>query len=281
MSNLIEVQPEYLYTSIPREYVGVYHRILAMMADYGEDMLKDCKASCTERNSGVIECFNMFNSAVAARKLGNTKLAETLINYVKAKIEMIYNGKDNSTSFIYPLDEYGELNAIVSGGDPIKFEIDADKGELYQLKYADGFKSWYDLSKIQGGVSNNDNSIIPADELLYAIPEIVNQSDSNYILIYFGFNTSNEFYMSFDSVPAIQFVDSQENFIFNFYIVSNVHINGTPIYNMPYHEFGIEVGAWNKWSDFGYNNTNDIYNYINLEFNIRTTISFSQNNGNL
>ena len=157
MSNLIEVQPEYVYTTIPREYVDAYHRILAMMADYGEDMLKDCKASCTEKNSGVIECFNMFNSAVAARKLGNTKLAETIIKYVRAKIEIIYKGKDNATSFIYPLDEYGELNAIVSSGDPIRFEIDADKGELYKLKYTDGFKSWYDLSKIQSNVTFEDN----------------------------------------------------------------------------------------------------------------------------
>lgn len=155
MSNLIEVQPEYVYTTIPREYVDVYHRILAMLSDYGEDMLKDCKASCTERNSGVIECFNMFNSAIAARKLGNTKLAETIIKYVKAKIEMIYKGKNNDTSFIYPLDEYGELNAIVSSGNPIKFEIDADKGNLYLLKFANGFKSWYDLSKIEN--NNIDN----------------------------------------------------------------------------------------------------------------------------
>jgi hypothetical protein len=156
MSNLIEVQPEYVYTTIPREYVDVYHRILAMLSDYGEDMLKDCKASCTERNSGVIECFNMFNSAIAARKLGNTKLAETIIKYVKAKIEMIYKGKNNDTSFIYPLDEYGELNAIVSSGNPIKFEIDADKGNLYLLKFANGFKSWYDLSKIEN--INIDNT---------------------------------------------------------------------------------------------------------------------------
>ena len=49
-----EVTPEYIYTTIPAEYVCVYHRILAMLADYGEEMLKDCKASCSDRNSNVI-----------------------------------------------------------------------------------------------------------------------------------------------------------------------------------------------------------------------------------
>ena len=105
MSKLVEVEPEYIYVTIPAEYICVYHRILAMLADYGEEMLKDCKASCTDRNSGVIECFNMFNAAVAARKLGKDKLAEVLIKYVKEKINMIYQGHDNSTSFVFPVDE--------------------------------------------------------------------------------------------------------------------------------------------------------------------------------
>ena len=85
MSKLIKVEPEYIYVTVPAEYICVYHRILAMMADYGEEMLKDCKASCTDKNNNVIECFNMFNSAVAARKLGKDKLAETLIKYIKTK----------------------------------------------------------------------------------------------------------------------------------------------------------------------------------------------------
>ena len=40
MSYRKEVTPEYIYLTIPAEYVCVYHRILAMLADYGEEMLK-------------------------------------------------------------------------------------------------------------------------------------------------------------------------------------------------------------------------------------------------
>jgi len=142
---LTEIEPEYVYVTIPAEYICVYHRILAMLADYGEEMLRDCKASCTDRNSGVIDCFNMFNAAVAARKLGKEKLAETIIKYVKAKINQIYHNKDNSTSFIFPIDENGQLKAFVSCGERPKFEINPDDMELYEHKFDNGFDEHFRL----------------------------------------------------------------------------------------------------------------------------------------
>ena len=145
MSALVPVEPEYIYVTIPAEYICVYHRILAMLADYGEEMLKDCKASCTDRNAGVIECFNMFNAAVAARKLGKDKLAETLIKYIKAKINQIYGGADNSTSFVFPVDETGQIKAFVSCGERPRFEINPDDMELYEHKFDNGFDEHFRL----------------------------------------------------------------------------------------------------------------------------------------
>ena len=145
MNEIKQIEPEYVYVTIPAEYICVYHRILAMMADYGEDMLKDCKANCTDRNSGVIECFNMFNSAVAARKLGKDKLASVIITYVKAKINQIYKGKDNSTSFVFPIDENGELKAIVSCGERPKFHINSKDMNLYEHKLNNGFDEHFVL----------------------------------------------------------------------------------------------------------------------------------------
>ena len=145
MSNFKQIEFEYVYVTIPADYICVYHRILSLLADYGAEMLYDCKANCTDRNSGVIECFNMFNSAVAARKLGNDKLASVIINYVKAKLNQLYKGKDNSTSFIFPVDETGHLKAIVSCGERPKFEIDADTGELLEHKFNNGFDEHFHL----------------------------------------------------------------------------------------------------------------------------------------
>ena len=145
MNELIPIEPEYVYVTIPAEYVCVYHRILAMMADYGEEMLKDCKASCTDKNSGVIECFNMFNSAVAARKLKKDKLAETIIKYVKAKINQIYKGVDNSTSFVFPVDENGEIKSFVSCGERPKFHINSKDMNLYEHRLNNGFDEHFAL----------------------------------------------------------------------------------------------------------------------------------------
>ena len=152
MSNLVQIEPEYIYVTVPAEYICVYHRILAMLADYGEDMLKDCKAACKDRNSSVIDCFNMFNAAVAARKLSagdaNSKygkLATTLIKYVKAKINQIYGGNDNSPSFVFPVDENGQLKAFVSCGERPRFEINPDDMELYEHKFDNGFDEHFQL----------------------------------------------------------------------------------------------------------------------------------------
>lgn len=154
--NRREVTPEYIYTTIPAEYVCVYHRILAMLADYGEEMLKDCKAACTDRNSGVIECYNMFNAAVAARHLGQEKKATLIINYIKAKINQIYKGKDNSTGFVFPIDENGMLKAFVSCNDRPRFWIDED--DLLKQDQGLGIEEEYSLDD-----ENEDTYIYPFD----------------------------------------------------------------------------------------------------------------------
>ena len=156
MSKLIQIEPEYVYVTIPAEYICVYHRILAMLADYGEDMLKDCKASCTDRNSNVIECFNMFNAAVAARKLGKDKLAETLIKYIKVKINQMYRGVDNSTSFVFPVDENGQLKAFVSCNERPMFYINPEDMELYEHKFGNGFEEHFGLGEED---NTNDESL--------------------------------------------------------------------------------------------------------------------------
>ena len=155
MRKSIQVEPEYVYVTIPAEYICVYHRILAMLADYGEDMLKDCKASCTDRNSDVIDCFNMFNAAVAARKLGKDKLAETLIKYIKAKINQMYRGVDNSTSFVFPVDENGQLKAFVSCNERPMFYINPEDGELYEHKFGNGFEEHFGLGDEDNDVSED------------------------------------------------------------------------------------------------------------------------------
>lgn len=125
-----EIYPDYIYITIPAEYVCVYHRLLELLTEYGIDMLKDCKASCKDRNQNIIDCYNMFNSAVAARKLGldagnnyYIKLAKTLINYVDATLKTLYNKPCTDKSFTIMLDKHDGVEAIVHCNPP-SFEID-------------------------------------------------------------------------------------------------------------------------------------------------------------
>ena len=175
MSELIQIEPEYIYVTIPAEYICVYHRILAMLADYGEDMLKDCKASCTDRNSNVIDCFNMFNAAVAARKLGKDKLAETLIKYIKAKINQMYRGVDNSTSFVFPVDENGQLKAFVSCNERPMFHINPEDGKLYEHKFGNGFEEHFGLGDEDNDISeeiDRDKLIVTLDPMYDVVNDI-------------------------------------------------------------------------------------------------------------
>lgn len=231
-SNVIEIGTnvehtpmEYVYVTIPAEYVCVYHRILVMLADYGVEMLKDCKASCKDRNSGVIECFNMFNAAVAARKLGGgdvnnkyTKEAETLIKYIKAKINQIYKSKDNSTDFVFPIDENGEIKAFVSCGERPMFYINPDTGDLYEHKFNNGFTEHFILGPEDiGGETNVDystdlnvvitpywdrsnSSIVPCA----GVTVVTNEDDPTEVPV-----TDDEKTFYFDGVPVKKFEDVQ------------------------------------------------------------------------
>ena len=128
----VEVQPEYVYMTIPAEYVCVYNKILMFLSQYGMDMLYDCQAGCTKRNKSIINCFNMFNAAVAARKLGMTKEAETLIKYVSSQLNLINGEEVKTPNIAFPIDEDGYLKAMVSCGENPRFFIDTESGNLYK-----------------------------------------------------------------------------------------------------------------------------------------------------
>lgn len=128
----VEIQPEYVYMTIPAEYVCIYHKILIMLTDFGIDLLKDCSASCNSKNRKVIDCFNMFNAAIAARKLNQNKLAETLINYIKGQINLNYNGESINPEIILPVDDEGKIKALVGCGENPKFTVDIETGKLWE-----------------------------------------------------------------------------------------------------------------------------------------------------
>jgi hypothetical protein len=157
----VEIQPEYVYMTIPAEYVCIYHRILVMLTDFGIDLLKDCQAACSSKNRKIIDCFNMFNAAVAARKLNQFKLAKTLIEYIKGQIDLNYNGKSPCPEVVFPVDEEGKINALVGCGNKPKFTVDAATGKLW-MEHQGELNSVYSLGEEDFNGVTNDNDDNPS-----------------------------------------------------------------------------------------------------------------------
>lgn len=111
MNSLEIITPDYIYVTIPAEYICIYYRILKLLADYGLETIKDCKAGCSDKNTCAIECFNMFNSAVACKKLGKEKEAALIIKYIKAKLDQLNNSKAN---FVFPTDKHHKHKVFVT-----------------------------------------------------------------------------------------------------------------------------------------------------------------------
>lgn len=121
---------EYVYITIPAEYVCIYQKLLIMYVDFGNELLKNCKAPCDSKYRKLIDCYNAFNAAVAAKKLGQDKLAETLIKYVEEQIKVNYNGNPPCPDIVYPITEDGKLYAAVDCGNKPKFNIIVEDGIL-------------------------------------------------------------------------------------------------------------------------------------------------------
>lgn len=142
-----EIQPEYVYMTIPAEYVCIYHRILVLFAEYGVDILKDCQAACNSKNRKIVDCFNTFNAAIAARKLGQDKLAETLIKYIEGNLKMISSDESLIPNIVFPVDEKGYLKAVVGCNGNPRFMVDVETGELWKKQQSEKDNTVYALDE--------------------------------------------------------------------------------------------------------------------------------------
>lgn len=148
-----DIDIEYVYLTIPQEYICIYHKLLVCLSDFGENAIKDCKAACEGTNLYVIQCWNMFQSALACRALGLLDKAELFIKYIKAQLDLIYKGTDSKQycgTGIMPITEDGKLMAQVSCFDNrVEFYIDEETGRLYEELRNSG------LNNVVHSVKNN------------------------------------------------------------------------------------------------------------------------------
>lgn len=132
---LIEIQPEFLYLTIPSDYICTYHKLLVYLADFGKDLLNDCSAACKGNNKTVIDCWNLFQSALACRTIGQDKQASLFIDYINKQLEQIYRDTDEKVfngGNYYSITPDGKLKALCSCQGEAKFMTDIETGQMYQ-----------------------------------------------------------------------------------------------------------------------------------------------------
>lgn len=133
----IKINVEYVYLTIPQEYVCIYHKLLVYLADFGENAIKDCKSSCESNNLYIIQCWNIFQSAIACHTLGLFDKANLFIKYIEAQLDLIYKGTDKEVycrqSSVLPISEDGKLKARISCSNKnAKFFVNPETGKLYE-----------------------------------------------------------------------------------------------------------------------------------------------------
>lgn len=135
VNELEEIYPEYVYLTIPSNWVCVYHKLLTYMSDFGKTIIDDCTTVCQGNGKNILSCWNLFQSAIACRALGKEKEAEFFINYIIKQLDNIYRGSDKQVyhnTVPLTITDDGKLKAIVSCNDKTRFYVDAETGKLYQ-----------------------------------------------------------------------------------------------------------------------------------------------------
>lgn len=135
------MENDVIYIKIPYKWSCIYQKILIAFADLGIDMLKDCNASCTSNNKSIINCFNMFNAAIAAYELRESdnwetdkmlKQANTIIKYIEAQLNIHYKGDiPNYNKYEFNTNN-GKLYTVIACAETPQFYVDVSNGRLYK-----------------------------------------------------------------------------------------------------------------------------------------------------
>lgn len=126
-----------IYLIIPIEYIPLYKKILTCFSELGENIIKNCDFTCNcSKGKIIMECWIMFQSALAARNLGEVKKEKLFIKYIEARLNTVCDCDTEDVDCVYtiiPIDKSGILKAQINC-DHVEipnFYIDVNTGKLY------------------------------------------------------------------------------------------------------------------------------------------------------
>lgn len=132
----IEINPEFIYCTIPKDYVCTYHKLINYLADAGKEIIDDCSFTCKGSGKKLFNCWGLFQAACAAYQQEDYTRANFYFNYVNQQLEDYYKdlGKDiyNGGNY-YPITPDGHLKALCSCNNlETRFYVDVETSKLYQ-----------------------------------------------------------------------------------------------------------------------------------------------------
>lgn len=105
-----------LYLSIPYEWSNTYYKLLYLLAYDGKNIIDDCNYTCANKGNNVFTCWNLFQSAIAAKELGEDKKATLFKDYVDKQLNC-YIRNDNIELPKFDTDDYPKLSLKPNGDD--------------------------------------------------------------------------------------------------------------------------------------------------------------------
>lgn len=116
----------FIYLLIPENYITTYQKLITIIFNNNKE-IKDKPNNVI--NKQLINCWNLFQSAVAAYNLGFIKQADFFIDFINCNVDKI---KIIDGKLILELDD-GNLKKIInSNKEDIEFNIDFATGQLVQ-----------------------------------------------------------------------------------------------------------------------------------------------------
>lgn len=193
-----------LYLSIPYEWSNTYYKLLYLLAYNGKNIIDDCNYTCANKGNNVFTCWNLFQSAIAAKELGEDKKATLFKDYVDKQLNYYINN-DAIDLPKFDTNDYPKLSLKPNG----------DNSYTLVISYNDYTKEL----KIP-----DDGSVTPD-------PKPDTPTDTNYV--YYGVvNTNNVEDIDIDSLTKnnsdifdknIDFTTTESNSIICF--VSNIKLS--------------------------------------------------------
>lgn len=124
--NIKEILLSDIYLLIPENYITIYQKLITLIINNNK-AIKEKPDNVI--NKQIINCWNLFQSAVAAYNLGFEKDADFFINFIDCNIDKI---KNIDEKLILQLDD-GNLEKVINNNEDVEFKVDISTGQLIQI----------------------------------------------------------------------------------------------------------------------------------------------------